>query len=759
MIGNIGKAIFQSLEAAAIVLLLCASSTAADPRGWSPVGLSGGGAMFGPAISPVNPARMIVHCDMSGAYRSEDGGRNWMLIHPDQLQGNIMCKPAFHPTNPDVVYSASGWHGKLKVSRDAGRTWAWLGDLHGEPRGGIAIDPAAPDRLFVGVDETAAVSHDGGASWTRCDGVRGGLIAFVLIPGDGGRVVFAGTGDGVFRSDDGGRTWSEKSAGLPGRGLRGFAGGTRAGRTWLYCTIPCRVVNGALQGGIFVSTDLGESWTSAMGDGLNKDTKRHDQWAHGDCVQYHQVLTTDADPLRVYAFNANTAVAVPHHTAVYRSDNGGRTWRPTFFPDPRWPGFNAEPNYTTVCDGQYYQCVPNGVAICGGNPDVVMQLGDGDCMITTNGGASWFNGDNALATAAPGWPKKKIKGARFRNTGLVVTSTWNYHFDPFVPDRHYICYTDIGFARSDDGGRTWSHWGDGERAPWRNTCYELAFDPEVPGRIWGAFSNIHDIPNDNIIMGRHNAKGPGGICITEDAAESWTKANGGLPPAPALSVVVDPGSPRGNRTLYAAMFGEGVFKSTDDGRTWRRMSAGLGAEQNRRVIRVRLLKDGTLYALVTALRENGQFVAAGPGLYRSRDGGEHWQLVNGAQPLRWPKDFALDPADGNHILIAAANAGDQSGGLYQSHDGGASWARILQKGPQHFSAAFSPFHRGWIYASLTEGAPGPALWLSKDDGATWQPFAEFPHRNAQRIAFDPADPKRILVTTFGASVLSGPAEP
>ncbi len=61
--------------------------------------------------------------------------------------------------------------------------------------------------------------------------------------------------------------------------------------------------------------------------------------------------------------------------------------------------------------------------------------------------------------------------------------------------------------------------------------------------------------------------------------------------------------------------------------------------------------------------------------------------------------------------------------------------------------------------TLCEGAPGPALWLSKDDGETWRPFTSLPHRNAQRVAFDPADPAVIYVTTFGASVLRGPAEP
>ena len=247
--------------------------------------------------------------------------------------------------------------------------------------------------------------------------------------------------------------------------------------------------------------------------------------------------------------------------------------------------------------------------------------------------------------------------------------------------------------------------------------------------------------------------------MSRDFGDSWQKANAGLPLAPATSVIIDPASPRGSRTLYAGVFGHGVFKSSDGGKSWMDKSAGLGSAADRRVVRVQLHADGSLFALVTALRQGGSFVSDGPGLYRSRDGGGHWQLVNASQPLKWPKDFAVDPADSRHLLLAAADAGDQSGGLYASRDGGQTWSRILHKGPQHFSAAFSPFHRGWIYATLTEGAPGPGLWLSKDDGATWRPFAALPFRNAQRITFDPTEPGSIYLTTFGASVLRGPAEP
>ena len=85
----------------------------------------------------------------------------------------------------------------------------------------------------------------------------------------------------------------------------------------------------------------------------------------------------------------------------------------------------------------------------------------------------------------------------------MVTTTWHHYVDPFETNRHYIAYTDIGMARSLDAGKSWIWWDHKSWAPWRNTCYEMAFDPEIPGKIWGAFSDVHDIPNDNIISERH----------------------------------------------------------------------------------------------------------------------------------------------------------------------------------------------------------------------------------------------------------------
>ena len=117
-------------------------------------------------------------------------------------------------------------------------------------------------------------------------------------------------------------------------------------------------------------TDRGDSWQSAMGKGINTDTKTADEWAYGPLAQYQQLLTTDANPLLVYAINTSTGFHPPHHETVYRSEDGGKSWRDVYFMDPRFERYNIAPNYVTASVGQSLKGgdAPFGVAICNTDP-------------------------------------------------------------------------------------------------------------------------------------------------------------------------------------------------------------------------------------------------------------------------------------------------------------------------------------------------------------------------------------------------------
>lgn len=741
-------------------LLLCSlliqTGFAAD---WQPIGLSGGGAMFAPAISPADPNLMMLNCDMGAAYISEDSGHNWRMINHSQLRSDTGCRPAFHPTDRRIIYASSGGH--LRKSSDAGGHFAPIGDLKENLQGEICINSADPNWLIVGTQSGRCyLSTNAGVTWTRCEGPAGKFLAFHFDRTRQGATIFAATDQGVWRSEDHAKTWSKNGEGLPWTEVRGFAAGSNPtnGTVILYCSVRSKLENGSLRGGVFRSDNRGDTWRSAMGSGINVETNKADQYAYDTVAQYHQLLTTDANPLVVYAFNASTGFNPPHHETVYRSEDGGKTWRATYFQDPRFRECNVEVDYEVGSTGQSFKGgnTPFGVAICNSDPNRVMLVMN-ECHVTDNGGKTWLNGSTY---PAPG--QKRGPGAEWICNGQVVTTTWHYYIDPLEHNRHYIAYTDIGFARSIDAGKSWIWWDKKSWAPWRNTCYELAFDPEVPGLLWGAFSNVHDIPNDNIISEHHGHKAPGGVCISRDFGTTWRSEARGLPAQAVTSVVIDPKSPKTSRVLYAGVFEEGVFKSLDSGQNWAPKPNGLGSASNMRVSRVFLHSDGTLFAMICAKRpaRGKPLSAEGVGLYRSRDGAETWEKVNSTVFL-YPKDFSVDPRDSKRILIGVSNAGyaDESGGLYLTADGGGSWERIGREGPQTFGGYFHPKHPDWIYMTLTEGAPDDGLWLTRDNGKTWSGFDALPFSNIQRVEFDPENEREIYVTTFGGSVWKGPASP
>ena len=475
-----------------IFVLLAAADATSKQFEWEPLGLSGGGGMFSPAISPANPDLMMINCDMSAAYLSQDGGHNWRMIHQRQLRSDTRCRPAFHPSDPNIIYASSG--GQLRVSRDRGQTFSPIGDLKTALSGEIAIDPTHPDTLLTGTrDGRCHISRNAGETWTPCQGPRGQLIGFHFDRTSDGKTMFAATDQSIWRSDDGGRSWTERTAGLPWKedsGIRRRIERRLSCCARLYCCVRSKDEQGKFVGGVYVSDDRGDSWQSAMGKGINTDTKQFDQWAYGPIAQYMQLLTTDANPLTVYAMNTSTGFHPPHHETVYRSDDGGKTWRDVYFMDPRFQRYNIAPDYVTASTGQSWKGgnAPFGVAICNSDPDRMI-LTRSHCHITHNGGASWFHGDTYPAAGQT--PKA---GSSWVCNGLVVTTTWHYYVDPHEPQRHYIAYTDLGFARSLDAGKTWIWWDQTPGPRGATPAMKLPLIPPCRARCGCAFRTYTTYP-------------------------------------------------------------------------------------------------------------------------------------------------------------------------------------------------------------------------------------------------------------------------
>jgi photosystem II stability/assembly factor-like uncharacterized protein len=533
----------------------------------------------------------------------------------------------------------------------------------------------------------------------------------------------------------------------------------------LYCTIPSKKEGDKFAGGVYDSTDLGETWKPVGGGGLNRRLGKVDEYGAGDIAQYHLLGVSDASPSTVYVTCYGTGYFPPNLSTVYRSDDAGWTWRAVYFPDLRYKECNVELGWIPfgLCFRWGGLHSRTGFAVNPQHPDVAMICDSGELYVTTDAGKSWKQRYSAFAPGQqPPAPEPEYRTGRWGSIGLEVTTTWNYDIDPNDHKRHYICYTDIGLAVSEDGGRTWSHSMKG--APWENTVYQLAFDPGRKGRVWAAMSSVHDIPHWTYV--HDSVKGPGGACVSDDGGWTWKPSNAGLPDAPCTSIIMDPKSPAGNRTLYATVYNYGVFKSTDDGKTWKSCSEGIDLQRNGHTWNVQMHADGTLYCAVTGMRLGGggglKFGANG-GLYRSTDGGAHWEELTKTLNVRWPVGFAVDPRDRNVIYVAAGTIPNgPEGGIYKTTDGGKTWTRLLKD--EDFAAANKPSYVHGIMVTIDPANPdtvylgtdGHGMWVTRDAGKTWKQFRGVPFANIHRVTFDPDDANLVYITTFGAGVWRGP---
>ena len=351
--------------AIAVCLLANALPAADDPwdSGCEMVGLSSGGSIFQPSCSPHDPRILTVATDMGGSFITCDGGATWHTIHFEQLSGSISASATFHPKDPQMIYWVKGGC-ELRVTHDQGVHWAHVGTA--QPWGDsqiirIWLDPDYPDRIFVGTELKTFLSKDEGKSWAECAGVPGYLYRVVAGHGSPAdkRVYLIGTSTGCYRSDDNGATFTKKVQGLSSDKLAGFAGGSNAKETMLYAAVSCELKDGKLTGGMFCSRDRGETWENCMTEGINRETKKGDEFGIGELPQYGWMACADKMPERAYVFCSGTSFRPPNHATIYRTDNAGKSWCAVLFSDPRFKGkgfdCNVETDWQTECWGQREQ--------------------------------------------------------------------------------------------------------------------------------------------------------------------------------------------------------------------------------------------------------------------------------------------------------------------------------------------------------------------------------------------------------------------
>jgi len=222
-------------------------------------------------------------------------------------------------------------------------------------------------------------------------------------------------------------------------------------------------------------------------------------------------------------------------------------------------------------------------------------------------------------------------------------------------------------------------------------------------------------------------------------------------------VLLDPTSPRGSRTLYACAFGRGLYKSTDDGKSWTLKNAGITQRQPF-AWRISRGGDGTLYLVVARRSELGKIGDEGDGaLYRSTDGAEHWTAMTLPAGTNGPNALTVDPRDPRRLYLSAwgvaGKTDDTGGGVFLSPDGGTTWRNVLPRSQHVYDTTVDPRQPDTLYACGFD----QAAWRSTDRGASWTRIRGFNFKWGHRVIPDAHDPAKVYVTTFGGSVWHGPA--
>ncbi len=324
---------------------------------------------------------------------------------------------------------------------------------------------------------------------------------------------------------------------------------------------------------------------------------------------------------------------------------------------------------------------------------------------------------------------------RFRNVGPLrggrVTAVEGVESKP---SHFYMGATGGGVWKTEDYGMTWKNISDGYfPTPSIGAISVYQKKPEIIYVGTGS-----DGLRSNVITGK-------GVFKSEDEGKTWKFV--GLKNAGQIGAVeIHPDNPD---VVYVAAIGQafdknterGVFKTLDGGANWEKVfyhSDSVGISD------LELAPDdpNTIYAGAWRGERKPWTITSGSsegGVYRSTDGGKNWTKLTKGLPtgLTGKIDFAVSPAD-PEVVYANIEASDNQGGLYRSSDRGDSWEFVSDNS----NLTNRPFYYTNIYANPKDANTvynnSLRFQRSFDGGKTWRSLST-PHGDNHDIWINPND--------------------
>ncbi len=636
-----------------------------------------------------DPDRWLMGTTGGGVWESDDNGVTWRNISDGYFGGSIGAVKVAD-SDPNVIYVGGGSvdiRGNTSAGRgawksmDAGRTWTFIGLREAGQIGRIEVHPRDHDLVYA-----AALGHpfgknpergifrsaDGGRSWEHVLSLNDSTGASDLaMDMTNPRILYAGMwrGErkpwalisgaeegGVYRTTDGGDSWTKLGGGLP-EGMVGKVGVTvspaEPDRVWA-------IVEAEPDGGVYRSDDGGESWTRTNSD----NSLRQRAW------YYTHVQADPADPNTVYALN----------TSLYRSVDGGTTFE--VIPVP----------HGDVHDLWIHPADPNRMVVAN----------DGGAQVTVNGGDTWstyFNQPTAElydVIVDNGFPYR-LYGAQQDNTSISVTA-WS-DVNTLYPKQH------------------WLNVGGCETGP-------VALHPDRPHIVYagcyGGVMDRYDLRSGqrrNIMLYPQLQLG----MAAKDLRHRFQWVS------PMLVSRHDP------RVIYHGS--QHVNRSRDEGVSWETISPDLTtdnpAHQEQSGGPINADVTGVeIYNVVFSLAESpfdADEIWAGSDdgrIHITRDGGGAWADIT---PVAMPElgtvdeiELSTHQAGRAYLAVQRYRLGDFGPYVFRTDDYGATWTLNTSGIPDDHpvrTVREDPIRSGLVFAGTEYG-----VFVSFDAGGSWQSF-------------------------------------